>query len=207
MNRLDTSGSMYVTDGGGQRLSPEEAKENIEQWKAYYRGVKKEPKPFPKLFGASYSVESQYSSPQVVSNYGVISYSSGTGAVTTYEKTGDASRPISVYAVSRIDSKLFSSAGIKMNIAKGAMSINLGLNDISINGIYTNGNRSSTCSIKLDLYNYKIGFETKESVVNGRITEYTYSNISFDILSLAMAVICIGTSGNVPNSQGMIPAY
>lgn len=99
----------------------------------------------------------------------------------TVSKSGDSTKPISVYAKRDLEQPVkSSSAGIKINIAKFTLNVSLGLDDIGISGSVLDGNTSSSFGLKANISELKVGFESSSSISWDNNTETQYTNASIN---------------------------
>ena len=156
------------------------------------------------FFGAGTTVVHQVAPPptQYIPDPSPITVKSGTRTATTISKSGDSTRPVSVYAQGRSDNWLLSSAGLKVNIESFTLNVILGLDNIGISGSVKDGDTTNSFSIKADLSQLKVGFEGSTTVKwdeNTNITSYTNANVSG--WAIAAVYILIQTGQWVPSPQ------
>ena len=201
VNRLDTSGSMYVTDGGGQRLSPEEAKENIEQWKAYYRGVKKEPKKYPKLINVSYtaSISGNLEAPQL-RDFLPIDFTAGHRMSLSETSKSGNSGIFNVSVHQNILNIAGSSASVSTKIGKFTNTLSISYGKIGSSSSYKYGSDVYAISASLNVLTGKIAFEasqTEDIYYNGVLaySQTTYYSASINGYIWAAAILAAPVTG------------
>jgi len=124
----------------------------------------------------------------------------GTKTTQTISKHGNSSKPISVYAKGNAEHPIkSSSAGIKINIAKFTLDISMGLDNIGISGLLSNGNTTNSFGLKANLSELKVGFEGSTAVKWDNNTETTYTNVSVSGWAIAAAYVFITTGQSMPS--------
>ena len=168
VNRIDSNGRFF--EKIGQCL------------KKAWNGIKTF---FKNTFGAGSSTEHQIQEYESENFSGPTScfVSLKTGEKTTkiVSKHGNSSKPISVYGKARSDNILLSSAGIKINFSEFTFSVNLGLDNTSVELKSRNGENESYTAIKADFSQIKVGVETGDIVwwdENKSSTIYTNTSIT-----------------------------
>ena len=115
-------------------------------------------------------------------------------------KSGDSSKPISVYAIGSVENPLTSSAGLKINISSFTLKISLGLTNLGISGSVRNGDVTKSYGIKADIVGLKVGFEESSIVWDGNNSVTTTTD--FYISGLWMYMIYeLVTTGNSSSYQ------
>ncbi|MBS4933219.1 MAG: RHS repeat-associated core domain-containing protein [Clostridiales bacterium] len=156
------------------------------------------------FFGAGTTVVHQVAPPptQYIPDPSPITVKSGTRTATTISKSGDSTRPVSVYAQGRSDNWFLSSAGLKVNIESFTLNASLGLDNIGISGSVKDGDTTNSFSIKADLSQLKVGFEGSTTVKwdeNTNITSYTNASVSG--WAIVAVYILIQTGQWIPSPQ------
>ena len=120
----------------------------------------------------------------------------------TILKNGDSSKPISVYANGDVTNPaLRSNAGLKINIGKFNISLNLGLENISVGVSVDEGEKAAGYYIKANLSTLKIGFEqTISKTERNETSSYTmteFSNYSVTGIGIALVVMYLLSGGQM----------
>ena len=180
INRSDASGMLWKEIGG------------------FFKKAGKAIKNFAKsTFGAGSSTSKTIFKAEVdkVPNYLPVTVKSGVKNTKTVSKSGDSTKPISVYAKRDLEQPVkSSSAGIKINIAKFTLNVSLGLDDIGISGSVLDGNTSSSFGLKANISELKVGFESSSSISwdNNTETQYTNASINGWYIMAALAFVETG---------------
>ena len=123
-----------------------------------------------------------------------ITVKTGTKTTQTVSQCGDSSKPISVYANKDAQHPIKSSSvGININIVNFTLGLNIGLDDIGVSASLTNGNTTNNFGIKLNLSEFKVGFEGSTAIQLDNTTETTYTNASASGWLLVAAYILVTT--------------
>ncbi|MCR5636988.1 MAG: hypothetical protein K6F76_07425, partial [Clostridiales bacterium] len=132
----------------------------------------------------------------------LVSIKSGTKTTSIISKSGDSSRPVSVYAQARNDNLLLSSVGLKINAFNATLDFSLGGDNLGATLYTKNGNNcKSSYGIILDISQFKAGFQMGElnyigdSVIN---TEYINASLTATMLMYAYVFIATGDCVYVP---------
>ena len=127
----------------------------------------------------------------------------GAKTTTIISKSGDSSKPISVYTSQDIKNPLkSSSAGIKLNISKITLDTRVALDDIGTSYSITNENSIHSLELKLNLSEFKIGLEYSIATEQNDEINTTYTNININGLVFVATYVYIKTGQIIP-----IPAY
>lgn len=154
------------------------------------------------VFGAAYSVVSQYSQSHS-SNTPVLNYEIGTRYTTRISGSGDSSKPISVYAIGRTDNTLLSSAGLNLNFGNFSLNLSLGLDNLGLSGGLANQNTTSSFALKADLSKFRVGLEMASTTKWDEVQSVTeYANLSIDGFGLLLLGYAIATGGQQPIPVG-----
>ena len=117
-------------------------------------------------------------------------------------ESGDATRPISVYA--NYDAKnpvASSSAGLNVTVNSFNLNVNLALDDVGIYLGVINGNTKNSIGLKIDLSSFKIGIEkATETRSEKRITTHS-TNVSISGWVLLMGLVYVSTGQVLYSSQ------
>ena len=129
-----------------------------------------------------------------------VTIKTGTKTTQTISKYGDSSKFISVYANKNVTHPArSSSAGININIVDFTANLSLGLDDTGISISASRGNTTSSFGIKLDLSEFKIGFEYSSAVQWDNITETAYTNVSASGWAFVAVYLLTTTGQYVPS--------
>ena len=129
-----------------------------------------------------------------------VTIKTGTKTTQTISKYGDSSKFISVYANKNVTHPVrSSSAGININIVDFTANLSLGLDDTGISISASRGNTTSSFGIKLDLSEFKIGFEYSSAVQWDNITETAYTNVSASGWAFVAVYLLTTTGQYVPS--------
>lgn len=130
----------------------------------------------------------------------IISFSSSVKTTKVVSKSGDSSKPISVYA--NRDAKhpvKSSSAGLKLNIGNTTYKASLGIDDIGVYKSTSNGKATQALGIRINLSELKIGFDHVVSVQEDNdITNSINTNGSFNLF-VAIGVVYYIATGKLPS--------
>ncbi len=134
------------------------------------------------IFGASYSVDKSLRKKEYayINDPWPITYKVGQEDTITMYESGNSSKPISVYANNNMDNPVkSSSAGMKINIFNLHLTVNMGLDDISLSLATTSEDTTTRLGVKLNLSELKVGLEgsTSTSSPDTNITETNYFNV------------------------------
>ncbi len=164
-------------------------------------------------FGAGCSIEHHVNKEREIVpnpiNY-VVSVKKGTNSTTTISEQGDISKPVSVYVKGRTDNPVLSSAGLKCNIKDFSVDISLGLDNIGITGSYTNNNLTNSFGLKVDVTQFKVGFEFSSIVSDGQnlsVSDYTNVSISGYVIIVALVVLATGQAPDPSFTTSPVPAF
>ena len=164
-------------------------------------------------FGAGCSIEHHVNKEREIVpnpiNY-VVSVKKGTNSTTTISEQGDISKPVSVYVKGRTDNPVLSSAGLKCNIKDFSVDISLGLDNIGITGSYTNDNLTNSFGLKVDVTQFKVGFEFSSIVSDGQnlsVSDYTNVSISGYVIIVALVVLATGQAPDPSFTTSPVPAF
>ena len=129
-----------------------------------------------------------------------VTIKTGTKTTQIISKYGDSSKFISVYANKNVTHPArSSSAGININIVDFTANLSLGLDDTGISISASRGNTTSSFGIKLDLSEFKIGFEYSSAVQWDNITETAYTNVSASGWAFVAVYLLTTTGQYVPS--------
>ncbi len=141
----------------------------------------------------------------------VITVKDGQKSITNISQQGNSSKPVSVYAKGRTDNPVLSSAGLKCNIKDFSLDISLGLDNLGITGSYTNDNLTNSFGLKVDVTQFKVGFEFSTIVSNGQnssVSNYTNVSVSGVIIVAVLVGIAFGQyDPSVFSSGSPVPAF
>lgn len=124
-----------------------------------------------------------------------------TGAKTTHtiSECGNSSKPISVYAEFDANHFIDSSAGIRFNISNFTLDIGFGLSDTGISSSFTNGNTTDSFGLRVNLSEFKVGFESSSAVKwDNNTTETTYTNVSISGWAVVAVYVFIASGQPLP---------
>ncbi len=142
---------------------------------------------------------------------GIVTVKKGVNGITKISQNGDSSKPVSVYAKGRTDNPVLSSAGLKCNIKDFSLDISLGLDNLGITGSYTNDNLTNSFGLKVDVTQFKVGFEFSTIVSNGQnssVSNYTNVSVSGVIIVAVLVGIVSGQyDPSVFSSGSPVPAF
>jgi len=123
-----------------------------------------------------------------------ITVKTGTKTTQTISEHGDSSKPISVYANKDAQHPIKSSSvGININIGDFTLDLSVGLDDIGISGSLTNGNTTESFGLKLNLSEFKVGFEGSTAIQWDNTTETAYTNVSVSGWAIIVAYFLVTT--------------
>jgi len=108
-------------------------------------------------------------------NGGLFSIKTGTTNNTTIQNHGNSGKPISVYSNSVANKPISSTVGLKINLHKTTIQLNLGLSNIGITTNYKDGNLTSSSSLSLSLSEAKlklINSTTQQLTKDHNVTVY-----------------------------------
>ena len=129
-----------------------------------------------------------------------ITVTTGTQTTQTVLELGDTSKPVSVYANHDVqDPVKSSSAGLIININNFTLDSRLGLDDISLSGLFTYYDTTNAFGIKLNLSEFKIGFEASSTIQWDNTTETSYTNFSVSGWAILAAYFLVTTGQYVPS--------
>ena len=118
---------------------------------------------------------------QIIPDPSPVTLSSGTQITQTISEYGDSSKPISVYANKNSQHPFKSStAGANINIGSFTLDLSLGFDNIGISGSLANGDTSSSFGLRLNLAEFKIGFESSTSITFTTTTKMTLTIVFGD---------------------------
>ena len=133
------------------------------------------------VFGAGATVVNKVDISKKVINLGLFQITTGVRGNTTISQIGDSTKPLSVSAVKRGDDPLLSSVKVGANAFNTELALNLGLDNI---GISTSGkyeDLTTSTSVKLNLNEFKLGWETSETLkLDDNTSTTSYVNVSID---------------------------
>ena len=165
-------------------------------------------------FGAGCSVENHAKDEDEIMPFlinGIVTVKKGVNGITKISQNGDSSKPVSVYAKGRTDNPVLSSAGLKCNIKDFSLDISLGLDNLGITGSYTNDNLTNSFGLKVDVTQFKVGFEFSTIVSNGQnssVSNYTNVSVSGVIIVAVLVGIVSGQyDPSVFSSGSPVPAF
>ena len=153
-------------------------------------------------FGASVSAVSLYETPDFPEAVSLLPVSLNGGAriYETFSEIGDSSKPISVYAIERIDNPMASAAGIKINGAFLTIKINFAADDTGIYFIARSGETSSSLGLRIDWTHVKIGIESEYTNQNNGIVQVSdFANLS--VSGLLLFYLYVVSSGGALQPQ------
>ena len=120
-------------------------------------------------------------------------------------KHGNSSKPISVYANREALHPIkSSSAGLKLNISKFTLNINLALDNIGVSVSITNGNTTNSLGLKANVSELKLGVEISNATIQWDNTVTAYTNFSVNGGALVAAYYLIKTGQSLPSP---VPVY
>ncbi len=151
------------------------------------------------VFGAGSSTVATISETKtmIIPDPSPITVETGTEITKNISQQGDSTKPISVYAEGNLTYPIKSSViGLKINISKFTLNVNLALDDIKVSGNITKNNTTNGFGIKANLSQLKVGFEGWTTIQwdNNMNTAYTNVNLSALPLAMAYAVVATGQS-------------
>ncbi|MGN0532068.1 MAG: DNRLRE domain-containing protein [Eubacterium sp.] len=197
VNRADTNGNRWADVK--QKIS--EAWKTVKNWVSSTFG-----------YNSTYTSETKWETPNdLISNLSPIVYKVGTKNSTSTHRKGSGRKPISIYTKVRTDSKLKSSVGIKIQTERVIVDLSLGVDNIGITSSMISGECQSSFGLKVDLSQFKVGFEAAESVVlwDGDVqnVQTDYTNVSINgwfiaALFLAPALAESGAGAGVAVAAG-----
>ena len=130
-----------------------------------------------------------------------ITLATGESKTKTISERGDTSKPISVYANGDLFDFMASTVGIKINISDFTFELTLGFENIGFSGSMKTDNVTDSFGFRLNLSEFKAGFEASESIQYGDITTTYYSNFSFSgWLILCACYVLTGQSVSLTNT-------
>ncbi len=110
-----------------------------------------------------------------------VSIRSGVKVTQTISEHGNTSKPVSAYGIHNTTNPILSSSGgIKINISNVTLDISLGLEDMGIFISSTNSDTTNSFGLKVNLSEFRVGFESSTSIKWDNITDTTYTNASFN---------------------------
>ena len=115
-----------------------------------------------------------------------------------------------MYVKGRTDNPVLSSAGLKCNIKDFSVDISLGLDNIGITGSYTNNNLTNSFGLKVDVAQFKVGFEFSSIVSDGQnlsVSDYTNVSISGYVIIVALVVLATGQAPDPSFTTSPVPAF
>ena len=123
-----------------------------------------------------------------------VTVKTGTKTTKTISKKGDSSKPISVYTKRNAQHPVkSSSAGIKINIADFTLDMSLGLDNIGISGSLSKGSATDSFGVKLNLSEFKVGFEGSTAIQWDNTIDTSYTNVSVSGWAIVAAYILVTT--------------
>lgn len=165
--------------------------------KAIKKVVNKIKKKVKSIFGAGKTTKSVISTPKIILPDPLpIVVKSGSRSTTIVSKSGDSSKPISVYADKDVYHPILSSnAGIKINFSKFTLDLNFGLDNTSLMGhLQTDDSTTKSFGLKLNLSELKLGFEGSKKVKWDKSSDQTtYTNVSVNGWFLLAVCILVNT--------------
>ncbi len=136
-----------------------------------------------------------------------ITVKTGTKTTQTISKHGDSSKPISVYKNKDMQQPVISTSfGININVDDFTLNLNAALDNIGIYGSLANGNTTDSFGVKLNLSEFKIGFEGSTTIQWDNTTEITYENVSVNGFAIVAAYILV-TTGQYVQSPSYAYSY
>ena len=157
---------------------------------------------FGSTFGAGSSTVSEAKAEKIIlPDPSPITVKTGTKISKTISKHGNSSKPISVYASRNVEHPIkSSSAGVKINIAKFTLKVNLSLDNIGISGSLSNGDTSNSFGIRANVSELKIGFDSSTTVRwDANTSQTTYTNGDISGWAIAAAFILVTTGQPMPS--------
>ena len=142
--------------------------------------------------------------------FGPLTYSTGMYTTISATKKGDSSKMISVYANKSLDNPIISSSvGININVSNFRYNLNLSLDDLGGKLSYLGNDYVSTFGTRVNLSEFKIGYEYTNTVsIDKKTTETMYYNGSADGWFIAAVCIFLATGVPIPEVGGMlVPAF
>lgn len=160
-------------------------------------------------FGAEYTTTATIKkevSP-IIPDPSPITLISGVTTTETVSQRGDSTKPVSVYADKNIQHPIISStAGIKFNSENLSIKLNVGFENFGIYGSRSKDNTTKGFGLKINLSEFKFGFESFTSIFNEgtTVTSYTNSSINGWILAAVFVYVYTGQPFPVPKR---VPAH
>lgn len=139
----------------------------------------------------------------VIPNPSPITVKTGSKTTKTISQSSNTSKTVSVFANKDVQHPIkSSSAGVNINIVDFTLGLSVGLDDIGVSASLTKSNTTNSLGAKLNLSEFKVDFESSTAVQWDNVTETTYTNVSINGWSIALACIFV-TTGQYVDS----PAY
>ena len=167
---------------------------------------------FTNTFGAGSTSEMRVSStPDVISPFwSPVTVKTGETISIVERERGDSSKPISVYSKGITNAPLTSSVGLKINIERHALTINVGTDDISIKASYTDDlGDSISGGVYISLKDAEVGgitSKTKRIDKDGKtMYETSYEKSSIGLTTIAAAIIIYYSGGLLTPTAKPLP--
>ena len=166
------------------------------------------PKIAKAVFGASSTTVSEIETLQSETNGGLISIKSGRTISKTLQQSGDSSKPISVYSKQVINAPEKNVVGLKLNISKVTLSLNLGPSDTGITFDLNHGNTTDSGKVSFNFMEAKLYNTSSFTTTNQLGYDETYStDVTVNGGFIAGAVLLFGITKSIPpiTSPGGVP--
>ena len=152
------------------------------------------PKVAKAVFGASSTTVFEDEHLLGEANGGLFSIKSSASSSTTLQQSGDSSKPISVYSKQVINAPEKNAVGLKLNISKATLSLNLGPSDTGITLDFNHGNTTDSGTVSFNFMEAKLYNTSSFTTTNQLGYDETYSTaVTVNGDFIAGAILLFGT--------------